>query len=282
VGGGRLAVPDIPFDEEAPMSTRTDPWPAGTPCWVDLSVPDVAAAVAFYSEVIGWTFVDTGPDYGGYHIAQMDERAAAGIGPIMQEGQPAAWTVYLASDDVDATAKLVGEHGGSLYAGPMDIAGNGRMLIAADPTGGVFGVWQQTGMIGSGFQDEPGSFVWDDARLTDPDAGKRFYADVFGFRYTPLGADDADMADYETFTVPGGPPERPAGGIGGMMGAPPGTPSHWLPYFMAADTDAAVAVAGDGGGTVLMAPENTPYGRIAIVQDPFGAVFGLIGTPTEE
>ena len=129
------------------MSTRTDPWPAGTPCWVDLSVPDVQAAVDFYAAVIGWTFVDSGPDYGNYHIAQVDGRAAAGIGPIMQEGQPAAWTVYLASDDVDATTKLISEHGGSIFAGPMDIASNGRMAIAADPTGGVFGVWQQTGMI---------------------------------------------------------------------------------------------------------------------------------------
>ena len=95
--------------------------------------------------------------------------------------------MYLASDDVDATAKLIGEHGGSIYAGPMDIPSNGRMLIAADPTGGVFGVWQQTGMIGSAVVDEPGAFVWDDARLHDVEAGKRFYADVFGFRYAPLG-----------------------------------------------------------------------------------------------
>src|SRR5215216_5079215 len=76
--------------EETPMSTRTDPWPAGTPCWVDLSVPDVQAAVDFYAAVIGWTFVDSGPDYGNYHIAQVDGRAAAGVGPIMQEGQPSA------------------------------------------------------------------------------------------------------------------------------------------------------------------------------------------------
>jgi predicted enzyme related to lactoylglutathione lyase len=258
------------------MSTRTDPWPAGTPCWVDLSVPDVAAAVAFYADVIGWTFVDTGADYGGYHIAQVDGRAAAGVGPIMQEGQPAAWTVYLASDDVDATAKVIGEHGGSIFAGPMDIPDNGRMLIAADPTGGVFGVWQQTGMIGSMVVDEPGAFVWDDARLHDVEAGKRFYADVFGFTYAPLGPEAGEgPADYETFSVG----DRPAGGIGGMMGAPSGTPSHWLPYFTVADADAAAEAVGDGGGTVLMAPETTPFGRIGVVTDPFGAVFGLHSPP---
>jgi uncharacterized protein len=260
------------------MSTRTDPWPAGTPCWVDLSVPDVAGAVAFYSEVIGWTFLDTGPDYGGYHIAQMNGSAAAGIGPIMQEGQPSAWTVYLASDDADATAKLIAEHGGSIFAGPMDVPGNGRMVIAADPTGGVFGVWQQAGMIGSAVVDEPGAFVWDDVRLTDVEAGKRFYADVFGFRYTPLGPEAGDMGDYESFNVG----DRPAGGIGGMMGAPPGTPSHWLAYFTVADVDASFAAVGNGGGTVLMAPETTPFGRIGVATDPFGATFGLHGAPAAE
>jgi predicted enzyme related to lactoylglutathione lyase len=259
------------------MSIRTDPWPAGTPCWVDLSVPDVERAVAFYAAVIGWTFVDTGPEYGNYQIAQVNGSAAAGIGPAMQEGQPSAWTVYLASDDADATAKLIEEHGGTIFAGPMDIAGTGRMLIAADPTGGVFGVWQQTGMIGSELVDEPGSFVWDDARLADVAVGKRFYADVFGFRYSPLGPEGADMPDYETFTQPGGSEERPAGGMGGMMGAPPGTPSHWLAYFAVADTDAAVAEIGDGDGRVLVSPEDTPWGRVAVVSDPFGAVFGLIG-----
>jgi uncharacterized protein len=258
------------------MSTRTDPWPAGTPCWVDLSVPDVQGAVAFYAAVIGWTFVDSGPDYGNYHIAQVDGRAAAGLGPIMQEGQPAAWTVYLASDDIDATAKLIGEHGGSVFVGPMDIPNNGRMAIASDPTGGVFGVWQQTGMIGSSVVEEPGAFVWDDARLHDVAAGKRFYADVFGYRYAPLGPEAGETGDYEIFTIDG---ERPLGGIGGMMGAPPGTPSHWLAYFTVADIDASVEAVGDGGGTVLMSPEDTPFGRIGVVRDLFGAPFGLHSGP---
>ena len=266
------------------MSTRTDPWPAGTPCWVDLSVPDVDAAVAFYADVVGWSFTDSGPDFGGYRIAHMDGRAAAGVGPIMQEGQPPAWTVYMASDDADVTAELITEHGGTVHAGPMDIPGNGRVVVAADPAGAVFGVWQQAGMIGSGFTDEPGSFVWDDAQLADVAVGKRFYADVFGFRYSPLGPEAGEeLADYETFNVPANPDQdRPDGGIGGMAGAAPGTPSHWLAYFGVTDTDAAAAAVDQGGGTVLMAPETTPYGRMAVVTDPFGAAFGIIALPPEQ
>jgi hypothetical protein len=152
------------------------------------------------------------------------------------------------------------------------------MLIAADPTGGVFGVWQQTGMIGCEFQDEPGAFVWDDARLTDVEAGKRFYADVFGFRYSPLPDEAGETGDYGMFDVGG----RPAGGIGGMTGSPAGTPSHWLAYFTVADIDASVAAVGDGGGTVLMPPADTPFGRIGVVVDPFGAVFGLHGAVPAE
>jgi predicted enzyme related to lactoylglutathione lyase len=124
--------------------------------------------------------------------------------------------------------------------------------------------------------DEPGAFTWDDARLHDVEAGKRFYADVFGFRYSPLGPEAGETADYEVFSIGDG---RPAGGIGGMMGAPPGTPSHWLAYFTVADVDASFDAVGDGGGSVLMPPEDTPFGRIGVVQDPFGATFGLHGAP---
>jgi uncharacterized protein len=138
------------------MSHRDTPWPAGTPCWVDIAVPDLAAATAFYGSVFGWTFVDSGEEFGHYHIAQTDGRAAAAIGPIMQEGTPTVWTVYLASDDVDATAKLVTENGGTLLFDPMDIPGSGRMCVALDSNGGAFGIWQSHGMNGFAIANEPG------------------------------------------------------------------------------------------------------------------------------
>ena len=251
------------------MPTRENPWPTGTPCWVDLSVPDLPRAVEFYSAVLGWTFVDIGPELGNYHIAQVDGRPAAGIGPIMQAGQPSFWTVFLASDDVDATGKLIAENGGSLLVEPMDVPGQGRMVVASDPTGAVFGVWQAGGSIGTAVYNEPGGLTWEDARLVDPEAGRQFYTDVFDFTYQPVpGAPD----DYRTFHAGG----DPLGGIGGTMGAAPGTPSHWLAYFAVADADAAVAAATQNGGTVLGAPFDTPYGRMAMVTDPFGAPFALV------
>src|SRR6478735_4391347 len=48
------------------MSIRTKPWPNGVPCWADLTVPDVAAAQAFYGAVLGWEFAPPNEEFGGY------------------------------------------------------------------------------------------------------------------------------------------------------------------------------------------------------------------------
>ncbi|MDQ2791473.1 MAG: VOC family protein [Pseudonocardiales bacterium] len=254
------------------MPNRSQPWPAGTPCWVDLSVPsaDLGAAKEFYGAVFGWSFLDLGPDFGHYQICQVDGRAAAAIGPLMAEGQPSAWQTYLASDDVDGTAKSIAANGGTLFAEPMDVPGAGRMCVALDPAGAPFGVWQAGGSIGIEIYNEPGGLVWNDTRQPDPDAARQFYAEVFGYRYQPVrGA----PPDYTTIHLDG----DPVGGMGGMMGAPAGTPAHWVAYFSVADADAAVAAATAGGGSVLGGPDDTPYGRIAFLTDPNGAVFAVMG-----
>ena len=251
------------------MSHHDTPWPAGTPCWVDIAVPDVAAATAFYGAVLGWSFVDHGEQFGHYHFAQAGGRAAAAIGPVMEEGQPSAWTVYLATDDADGTAELITANGGSLLVEPMDIPGNGRMGVALDPTGAAFGIWQSAGMNGFQIANEAGSVTWTDARVSDLEAGKAFYSAVFDYTYEVV--DDA----------PGGYLTCRVGGrdVGGMVATPDGVASHWLTYFSVADVDAAVAVADKAGATVLLPAEDTDFGRIGILTDPFGAAFALHQAP---
>ena len=253
------------------MSHRDTPWPAGTPCWVDIAVPDVSAATAFYGDVIGWSFVDTGEEFGHYTIAQTDGRAAAAITPQQEGGQPPYWSTYLATQDTDATAKLITENGGTLLVEPMDVPGNGRFAIALDPTGGAFGIWQAAGMNGFTIANEPGSVTWNEARLTDLDAGKAFYAVVFGHTYQEI---PAAPDDYATIQVGGEP-------VGGIVRGQEGVPSHWLTYFSVADVDAAVAAATRGGATVLMPAESTPFGRMSILTDPFGATFGVHRAPED-
>ena len=255
------------------MTMRTSRWPAGVPCWADLSAPDVEAAKSFYAEVLGWTFQDTGDEYGGYAIAQVRGAAAAAIGP-QPEGAPAAWTLYLASDDADKTAAAVAEHGGTVLLPPGDVGPLGRLFIAADPTGATFGVWQAGTHLGAGITSEPGSLVWEDLRSPDPDAARAFYSDVFGYHTRAL---PAAGPDYHTFSLPG--EDAPLGGMGGMMGADD-RPAHWIIYFAVADTGSAVATAERRGGGVVAPPMDTTYGRLAGLTDPAGAAFWILRTRT--
>lgn len=247
------------------MSTRTATWPAGIPCWTDLMASDVAASSAFYTAVLGWEVPAPDDAYGGYVVAHVGGAATAGIGPT-REGARTAWTLYFATDDAEATAAAVREHGGTVVAPPADVMDLGRMAIVSDPAGAVFGLWQAGSFNGSQLVGEPGALSWEDLRSTDPATAKAFYTGVFGHEVTPL-----DMAgpDYGTFSAPGDP--APYGGMGGTFGA--GGPSHWLVYFAVADPDAAVAAAEQAGGSVVAPAFDTPFGRMAGLADPDGAVF---------
>src|SRR4051812_41252985 len=104
--------------------------PTGTPCWMDVSVPDVEAAKAFYAELLGWECrTDPRPEAGGYTMCFVDGVVAAAITPMWGEDAKAGWSVYLASDDADLSATAVTEHGGQVLAAPMDIFDSGRMAF---------------------------------------------------------------------------------------------------------------------------------------------------------
>jgi hypothetical protein len=246
---------------------------AGTPCWADLSCPDVDEARHFYAGVMGWQVPAGNPEFGGYTTASADGGSVAGIGPM--HGAPvAAWTLYFASDDADATARAVTAAGGSILVPAGDVGDFGRMLIAADPTGAVFGVWQAKQMAGFDAPGTTGSFAWCDLRSSDPAAAHAFYGNVFGYHYAPV-----PMAgpDYATFALGDG--ATPLGGIGPMMGAPDGVPSHWLVYFAVADADFATARIVELGGAVHAQAFDTPFGRMVPSQDPFGAPFWCVQLP---
>lgn len=252
------------------MPIRTAPWTTGTPCWVDLAAPDIDAAKEFYTAVLGWTYTDTGEEFGHYQMCRCDGHSAAGIGPLQSPEQPPAWTICLASDSVDDTAQKITENGGTLLAGPFDIPRAGRMCVALDSQGAAFGVWQASEHIGVEIYNEPGALVWSEAAAPDADAARKFYAAVFGYSYQPH---EGAGPEYTTFHRD----DDPLGGIGGLSDRPVGTPPHWMTYFMVVNTDAAVTAASERGATVLDGPLDTPYGRMAVITDPQGATFSIMG-----
>jgi len=252
------------------MSRRSTAWPAGTPCWVDLSAADLESAQRAYAATLGWAYDPPSETYGGYATARVDGAVASGVAPVMQGASP-AWTVYLASDDADATAAAIAAHGGTVLVGPMDVAPFGRMLIALDPQGAAFGVWQHGEMIGTQVVNEPGGLIWEQLAVPDPQAAQAFYGGVFGWSFSPMpGAPDDGHVTFHP--APGEPP------MGGINPHTDGTPAHWLPYFAVVDADAAVAAATAGGGTLVGEPLDSPWGRMATLRDAEGATYAVMGT----
>lgn len=259
------------------MPTRDSAWPQGTPNWVDLSVDDVGAAAAFYEGLFGWSGHDTGGSGGGYVMMSKGDRLVCGIGPKPQAEMPASWSTYFASDDADATAERVRCAGGQVHMDPFDVGAAGRMFVATAPDGATFGVWQAGESKGVGVYNEDGSLCWSELHSTDLPLAQAFFAEVFGFTYE--GLDNPEFA-YFLFRRRG--EIVPVGGMSTNDMAPAGTPSHWLTWFASDDPDTACGRVEGLGGAILMAPTDTPFGRMAVVQGAQGESFGLIDLPASE
>jgi predicted enzyme related to lactoylglutathione lyase len=259
------------------MSERTSYAP-GTPCWVDLAVPDIEAAEKFYGALFGWEIPElpNSAEMGGYRRAKKGGKDVAGVYPLMEEGQPSAWATYVAVDDAPATGAAIKENGGSAIVEPMDI-GMGHMAVFTDPSGAVFGLWQPVTFAGAELVNESGSFGWNELGTRDGAGAKEFYGKVFGWTH-----EDEESERAGTYTVWKSDGEM----VGGMLdidaiGLPAEVPPHWLVYFMVEDADAAVATIESGGGDVRFGPIDITIGRFAVVGDPFGAAFAIM-QPSEE
>ncbi|MGW1840304.1 VOC family protein [Streptomyces sp. NPDC002067] len=243
----------------------------GAPCWVSLLTHRLAVAQKFYGALFGWEFRPGPQHLGPYCRAVLDGREVAGLGePVADRRLPVAWTTYLASDDADATAERIRYCGGTVGVGPLDADDAGRMALACDPQGAVFGVWQGRAMTGTAAAGEPGTPVWNELVTRETHSAGPFYTQVFG--YEPRAVVSADF-DYLTLCLKG----RPVAGLHGVGNAlPRAAGPRWLTYFAVPDTDAAARRVERLGGQVVRPPRDSPHGRLATVTDPGGAVFTVV------
>jgi predicted enzyme related to lactoylglutathione lyase len=117
-----------------------------------------------------------------------------------------------------------------------------------------------------------GTFSWIDVNTTDQDAGKAFYTELFGWGsvdnpvpdggvYTMLQLNGRDVAAISAMS-----PEMRESGM----------PPMWNSYITVEDVDKAASRAEEAGGSVMMPPFDVMNaGRMAMVQDPTGALFAL-------
>lgn len=243
----------------------------GTPSWVDVGVPDLPAAMAFYGGLFGWEFDVGTEETGGYRQARLRGRSVAGFGPQMSPGLP-VWATYIAVADADAAQATIERAGGTTVVPAMDVMEFGRMGVYTDTSGTHFSTWEPRAHPGAGLVNEPGTLCWNELTTRQPDEAKEFYGTVFGWTFQ-----DNPMPDGSTYTelhLDG----RAIGGMMPMVGDmwPAEIPNHWMVYFAVADTDAACERVRELGGSVPVPPFDTPAGRIAVVNDTAGTHFSLI------
>ena len=248
----------------------------GQPAWADLVTADVGWMIKFYHAVFGWEDrpqpTAGGPDY---HMQLLDGVPVAAISRQPPEesrnGVPPYWNVFLAVDDVDAVAAATPAAGGEVLMPPANVMDAGRLAVLADPTGARLGLWQARNHPGAGRIHEPGAMSWSELQTHDPDRAAAFLHELLGVEATPRdGAEgSAGRSPYLLLSVDGEP-------VGGISRIPQYRSPSWVQYFEVADIDEAIAAATAQGGNVLAAPAEEAHGRFATVQDPQGAVFGII------
>jgi predicted enzyme related to lactoylglutathione lyase len=118
----------------------------------------------------------------------------------------------------------------------------------------------------------PGSFCWIELGTTDQSAAKSFYRSLFGWKPDdmPMGPNDF----YTMFKLEGR--DAAAGYTLRPDQRQHGVPPHWMLYVAVESADDATSRAQGSGATVLAGPFDVmDAGRMAVIQDPTGAVFSV-------
>ena len=271
-----------------------DGYVAGVPCWIDTSQPDPRAAAEFYGGLFGWELEDMMPPDapGHYIVGRLHGGDVAAIGSQPQDAPPRPmWNTYIWVDSADGTAEQVQAAGGTVLTAPFDVMDAGRMAVVADPEGAVFSLWQAGRHRGAQVVNEPGSLNFNTLNTRDPEGAKAFYGTVFG--WDALGVEGGSggamwalraYGDHLEQRDPGlrermagahAPPrfEDVVASMAQIAADQPDVPAHWSVTFAVDDADATAARAAELGGRVLVAPFDAPWVRMAIIEDPQGAVF---------
>jgi predicted enzyme related to lactoylglutathione lyase len=251
------------------MGERSEYAP-GTFSWTDLTTTDQQAAKAFYSGLFGWDAVDM-PVADGvfYSMMQVDGKSVAAISPQPEQqreaGVPPLWNSYVTVGSADAMLERATELGATAHAPAFDVMEAGRMAVVQDPQGAYFLLWEPRAVHGAGIVNAPGALVWNELQSPDLDASASFYSSLFGWEVEQL----PDMEERYLGIKNAGLNN------GGIRGLASGMPPSWLVYFGVEDIDTALAKVADLGGASLAGPIDIGRAKIAIVQDPQGAVLAL-------
>lgn len=239
--------------------------------WYELLTNDAKAAVAFYTETIGWKTQAFDHDYTMW-VASQGPLGGVGVLPpkAKEMGASPYWQANFLVDNVDATVAKVKELGGKAIH-VETVPKVGRLAVIADPQGAVIAIVTPETEMAPHDTRKDGEFSWHELYTSDHEAAFKFYSAIAGWEKLS----EMDMGPMGKYLLWG----RDGKQLGGMMTMkqqPPG----WMYYVTTSDLDAALARAKTKGAQVLNGPMEVPGGqRIVQLADPQGARFALVTPP---
>lgn len=280
-----------------PAATSPQSLPAhahGIPNWVDLHTARIDDARLFYEALLGWTFrnrftltavpdkvklstLHDGPDRSVTTVMALSNREPVAdfverSGSFEDMAILSTWYPYVHVDDLATTLDLV-EPAGGLVLNPPARRGDAALVATIlDPNDAMLCLWEPIGAPQPALHQHPGALSWLELETPDLDTATKFYGELFGWDAGEVSVNDHELGQtYTVFTRRG---DRVAGAVESPMN---GIPASWCPSFAVADVDASIAVSARNGGVLLAEPADIPVGRQAVLVDPTGAAFSILG-----
>ena len=159
--GGDVLAPPVDIGEGGRMGVLADPQGAafalwqpggyaggqlvnvpGALTWNQLTTSDPEAAIAFYTELFGWTTEAPAGGDGAFWSCKNSEGWLTGgvMGPPPGMDAPPSWTPYFASADLKQHEAGVKELGGAALSPILPVPA-GELFVAQDDQGAVFGLF---------------------------------------------------------------------------------------------------------------------------------------------
>ena len=241
--------------------------------WYELITTDVAAAKAFYTEVVGWRTQDASTADLSYTFFAAGKDSVGGLMDLPEEalkmGARPRWMGYVSVEDMAAVVARIKDLGGAIFVPPTN-SNIGRISVVADPQMATLALVEglKYGQRQLADPDRTGRVGWHELCAADWEKALSFYGEIFSWQ--KVGAEIGPSQTYQLFS---------AGGrtIGGMFNKNAVEPvPFWMYYFNVDDIDAAAARVKAAGGKVSEGPLELSGGIwIARCSDPQGAAFAL-------
>jgi predicted enzyme related to lactoylglutathione lyase len=225
---------------------------------------DPNASQAFYAALFGWTFASAPGDKRADCVARAGATLVCGFSAASAATARPHWATYLSMEDVDGAAAIAAISGGRVVTPPMDMNGLARCALIADPQGASVHLLRGSeGDPPLAPRPAPFTFGWEALRTADRAGALGFYGRLAPWHVGELRG--------RTLFVAG------TGNAADVQTASPGMPSQWVPFVAVPDLTERRRMALALGARVRVEEMVvSDVGRALVLEDPFGAVFGLL------